>query len=423
MISNYKFTENAFLPRTVVIPLVQEKDSICIPVVKPEEVVKEGQLIARSDYSEIHSSVPGTVKDICHLRCPDGRIEKSIIIQTHGSFDYLGKKINAEPWETLSPASIEKKLLDKGIINTFSCFKPVSLSEQIKTIHRNKTRAIIVRLFDEDTLRISDSLLTKFYYEQIYKGAKILAKTIEADGIIFVMSNKEIEERSLENDEKQGIYYLGTKIKKYTNGFKRELISLFDKTLKKNCKFGISRKDIFIDSYTLLDIYNAVVYGLPVMSRCINVTGNCLASSCFLNIRLGFTLKELINQLGGFIKQPGSIIINGRICGTAVTSLDIPITKYVKSVEFLSNANLTDSQVYSCIKCGACRTSCPVHLAPDILFSYVLKKSDIPQAFLNTATMCINCGICNTVCQARIPLCQAITMIKYKTEQINEKQE
>ena len=420
MISNYKFTENAFLPKTVTIPLVQEKDSICVPVIKPGEQVKEGQLIAHSDYSDIHSPIPGTVTDITPVRCPDGKIEKAIIIQTHGSFTYLGKKLTEEKWESLSPASIEKNLSSKGIINTFSCSKPISLTDQIKKILRNKTRAIVVRLFDEDTFRISDQLMTQFYFEKVYTGAKILAKAIEADGIVFVLSYKDIKNLNLENDEKQNIYYLGTKINKYTNGFKRELISLFDKTIKKTCRFSVTRKDIFIDSYTLLDIYNAVVSDLPVLSRCVHFTGNCLTASCFLNVRIGFTLKDLIIQFGGFIKQPGSIIINGKIVGNALTSLDVPITKYVKSVEFFSKANLTDSQVYSCVKCGVCRNSCPVHIAPDVLFEYVLKKTDIPQAFLQMSTLCINCGICNTVCQARIPLCQTITMIKYKTEQAYE---
>lgn len=421
MISNYKFTENAFLPKTVTIPLVQDKDSICNPVIKPGEVVREGQLIAKSELSEIHSPVPGTVTDIHPVRCPNGKIEKAIIIKTQGSFDYLGKKLNEEKWESLSPASIEQKLSEKGILNTFSCTKPEALTDQIKKILRNRTRTIVVRLFDEDTLRISDSLMTKFYFDKIKTGAAILAKTIDADGILYVLSAKDLKEMELENNEKQGIYYLGTKIKKYTTGFKREIISLFDKTLKKSCKLSISRKDIFIDSYTLIDIYNAVVYGLPVLTRTINIAGNCLSASCFLNVRLGFTLKELIIQLGGFIKPPKTIIINGRICGNAVTSLDIPITKYVKSVEFLSKSYMTDSQVYSCVKCGLCRNKCPVRLAPDILYEYVLKKTDIPQAFLNTATMCINCGICNTYCQSRIPLCQTITMIKYKTEQNNGK--
>ena len=421
MIHNYKHTENAFLPKTVVIPLVQEKDIYCKPVIKIGEEVQEGQVIARSDLSVIHSPIPGTVKDICSVNCPDGKIEKALIINMHGSFSYLGKKHKEEEWQKLSPATLEQKLDDKGIVNVFSCTKSVPVTEQIKSFLRKKSKTIVVRLFDEDTMRITDSLMTSFYFDQIYQGAKILAKITDANGILFVLSNKELKNRKLENDEKQGIYYLGVDTKDFTNGFKYGIINAFNKSMRKSCPLSVSRYDFFIDSYTLYDIYNAVVLDEPVLSRHINFTGASLPASCFLNVKLGFTLKDIVKQLGGFSKNLAAVIINGKICGNSVNSLDIPITKYVKSVEFLSKNNSTDSQVYSCIKCGACRYNCPVGIAPDILYEYAQKKTDLPKDFLMTATLCINCGLCNTVCQARIPLCQVITMIKNKLDE-NEEQ-
>ncbi len=420
MIHNYKYTENAFLPKTVTIPLVQERDIYCKPVIKIGEDVKEGQIIASSDESVIHSPIPGTVKDLCSINCPDGKIEKALVIDMQGSFSYLGKKQKEEQWRSLSPASLERKLDQKGIVNIFSCTKSVPLTSQIKTFIRKKSRTIVVRLFDEDTQRISDSLMTHFYFDQVIEGARILAKITDADGILFVMNSKDIKNRKLENDEKQKIYYMGLDIKKYTNGFKHGIINAFNKTMHRTCPLSVNRNDFFIDSYTLYDIYNAVVYDLPVLSRHIHFTGNCLPASCFLNVKLGFSLRDVVQQLGGFIKNLEAVIINGRICGNSLNSLDIPITKYVKSVEFLSKNYTTDSQVYSCVKCGECRYKCPVHIAPDILYEYAFKKTDVPEKFLQTATLCINCGLCNTVCQARIPLCQVITMIKNKMDDKDE---
>ena len=68
MIHNYKYTENAFLTKTVIIPLVQEKDSICKPKVKPGEIVEEGQIIAGSDFSVIHSPAWHFSASICVTR-------------------------------------------------------------------------------------------------------------------------------------------------------------------------------------------------------------------------------------------------------------------------------------------------------------------------------------------------------------------
>ena len=422
MTQNYKYTENAFLPGCVTIPLVQEKNIICKPVIKIGEIVKEGQIIAQSEESYIHSPIPGTVKGIVPVHCPDGKIEQAIQIVTKGSFSYLGKELEKQNWSDLSPASLQKKLEGKGLVNTFSCTKSIPLTSQIEKYLRSKNKVIIVRLFDEDSLRISDSLMTQFYFEQIKEGAYILAKILDAQGILFVINAKDINQKQLENDTKHNICYMGVSPKKYLNGFKHGIVNLYNKNFKKNCGLSISRDDFYIDSYTLYDIYNAVVYDIPVMSRAVHFTGNCLVASCFLNVRNGFLLKDVIKQLGGFVKNPGSVIINGKLCGNSVNSLEIPITKYVKSVEFISKSYTTDSQVYSCIKCGSCRYICPVNIAPDILFEYVLKKNEVPQAFLHTSTLCINCGLCNTVCQARIPLCQVITMLKNNMENNNEEE-
>mgnify|MGYP003301491270 CR=1 FL=1 len=130
--------------------------------------------------------------------------------------------------------------------------------------------------------------------------------------------------------------------------------------MKKNCSFSVTRNDLFIDSYTLYDVYNCIIYDKPVISRYIHFSGNCLKASCFLNVRYGITIREMISQLGGFVKIPATVIINGRIVGNAVNSLDVPITKYVKSIAFLSKDKATDKQIYSCINCGSCAGQCPV---------------------------------------------------------------
>ena len=84
-VKNYKYTQNAFLPKITTISLSQEKDCICNPIVKVGDVVKEGDVIAEPDSTEkdkalIHSSVPGKVINIISSLCPNGRIEKSIQI-------------------------------------------------------------------------------------------------------------------------------------------------------------------------------------------------------------------------------------------------------------------------------------------------------------------------------------------------------
>jgi Na+-translocating ferredoxin:NAD+ oxidoreductase RnfC subunit len=55
-----------------------------------------------------------------------------------------------------------------------------------------------------------------------------------------------------------------------------------------------------------------------------------------LNVRIGQTIGDVINKIGGFSKYPSKIIINGESYGNVVSSFDVTITKYVKSVSFVS---------------------------------------------------------------------------------------
>ena len=81
-IKNYKTSQKAFLPKVVKIPLSQESESHYKALVKPGDIVKEGDVIAQTEISKgwtssIHSSVPGKVIAAEPCISPNGRQEFS----------------------------------------------------------------------------------------------------------------------------------------------------------------------------------------------------------------------------------------------------------------------------------------------------------------------------------------------------------
>lgn len=416
VIKNYKYTQNAFLPKELDISLSQESDLKYRSVVKTGDKVKEGDIIARvTDSSDvtsyIHSSVPGTVMDIAPCFSPDGKQDFAIKIKFGGSFNYLGKKTKETDTEYLTSSTIIQNLLDKGVINTFYTSKPVNLGSQIK--QNNEFKNLIVRLYDEDPYRITDSLITKFYHKEIIKGAEVLAKAINASGIIFAIDQKFEHKEFFDEVNMANFRLLEMNIKKYPCGTPREITSAFKRSgMKKACNFEITKKDLFTDASTVYEVYKAGVCSIPSISKMVHFSGNCLYSSCLLDVRIGTPIKDIVSQIGGFSKQPAKIVINGSICGTSVQSMNVPITKYVKSVEFISNHKITDTQIYSCVNCGNCRFICPVKISPDILYNNTVNFKFLPENFAASSMACIECGLCNTVCPSRLPLSQTITYIK-----------
>lgn len=422
VIKDYKDSQKAFLPRFVSIPLAQEEGCNFKSLVKVGDKVHEGDVIAEGELSPdkktyIHSSVPGTVSAIEPIEAPNGRQEFCLKIRFGGAFSYLGKKHSEREAASFSALEIPQKLISLGVLNTFKGSVPENLGYEIEKLLQNKKKAenVIVRLFDEDPYRITDSLISKFYFDQLVKGARILAKAINAKGIVFAIDQKFANKDIFKNEEYKDIKALEMNIRRYPCGTPREIVSAFVRgPLKRNCVFCISKSDLFVDASTAYEVYKAAGLSIPSVERFVHFSGDCLNASCLLEVKLGITLRDLVQQLGGFIKEPAHIIINGMLCGISVQSLDVPITKYVKSVEFLSKKHRTDEQIYSCINCGNCRFACPVKLSPDILYNHTINYKLLNERFMASSLACIECGLCNTVCPARLPLCQTIKVLKNK---------
>lgn len=424
-LKNYKFSENSFLPRTVTVILRSEKKSSYKCLVRPGDFVEEGEVIARPSVEAslkacIHSPVPGKVLDILPTYCADGSIETGVKIQFGGKFNYLGKIIKEQDLGFISQSQIIKNLTENGIINTFDIVNPVSLGEQISNIEK-KNPVIVVRLFDDDTTMLCDSLYTKFFFQEIVKGARALAKAIDASGILFAVNSKHGLKQKLEAYKDDSISFFEVSASKYPAGNSKSICRLYSKCKHKpEAIKAISIKDVFVDSGTMHEVYKSVYLGIPSVSHYVHFSGNCIPVSCFLNIVNGTSLEEIVGQLSHFVKTPARIIINGQLRGNTVTALDVPVSKNVKSVYFFSSEKIMDNYIYQCVNCGNCRLYCPQQIAPDLLYNYSIGRIVISENVRKSAGLCTQCNLCNSVCPSRLPLSQAIAVIKTNSKGSND---
>lgn len=421
ILKNYKISQNSFISKEFIIPLEQEYATDYKNIVEKGDIVKEGQVIAVSTVNSkskktsdestfIHSPVPGKVLDILPVYTSSGKQKFAVKIKFGGEFSYLGKKITEKSIENLTSSQIIAELIEKGVINTYNLRKIENPGIQIKN---NSFKNLVVRLFDEDAFRFTDSLVAKLYTNEIIKGAQVLAKAMNCYGILFVTDQKFEKKDELENLNISNLRILQVKTKKSPCGTQKQIEQAFKKSgLKKSSNLEITKNDFFTDASTLYEVYKAVICSTPSVSHLVHFSGNCLFSSCVLDVKIGTTLNDIVKQIGGFAKEPSVIVINGLIYGNSVESLNVPISKSVKSVEFISKTKITDNQIYSCVNCGNCRYVCPSKISPDVLYSYAVNFKEIPEVLKNTVLSCEECGLCNTVCPARLPLTKTISYLK-----------
>lgn len=424
IVKNYKDTQNAFLPKTVTVPLFQERNIDCVSIVKIGDTVKEGDIIAISqNFDEkinIHSPIPGKVIDILPCICSNGQQKFAIKIQLQGSFSHLGKRIKVEQNLPDTVSKLSEHLIEKGVLNTFKISEPVNLGLQLLQLKKDSN--LVLRMYDEDPFRITDSLISKFFTEEVMIGAQIISNVLNCKGVLLALDQKFSEKNKIDLKKYTNFKILEMMLKKYPSGTPREIISGFNRRIKSTSNFKVSKTDLFIDSSTAYEVYKAVICNTPSIERYVHISGNCINTSCLLNVKIGTNVSDIVNSLGGFIKSPRQVIINGQIVGNAVNSLNFPITKNTKSIMFISTRNFTDNQLYSCINCGNCRFNCHAKLSPDIIYNYVINFQEINNELKKTVLACIDCGQCNTVCPARLPLAQTIDILRKQilAEEVSE---
>ena len=131
-----------------------------------------------------------------------------------------------------------------------------------------------------------------------------------------------------------------------------------------------------------------------------------------MKTKIGTPIYKLIEECGGFVENPGKIVINGTICGNAISDMSVPITKYVKSVTFLSEKVFTDRRIFPCIHCGNCYRICPVNIKPNLIYEAYMKNPTITPYIKEMATICTDCRLCNMNCPSRLPLYQTVEQVK-----------
>lgn len=427
-----KFSEaaNAFLPSHSIVPLEDEGKGSSEILINEGDSVKEGQVIAKSKNNYVHAPISGIVEQISDGIFSSGKKGLCAKIALKGELVFTGKKLEETGWAGYEAETLAYRIKEGGIVNTFD--KKLPLYLQIKNISKKENLALFLRLFDEDPGILTEKFVSEKYAEKVVLGALILAKAIGAKIVVLAkLKNSEIkvDENSFANENGIKIVPVEIDSKKYPCGTKHNLVAAAKKALQsdstgKEIAKTLGKNDFFIDSVTSLHIYEAIALGKPEINALLHVTGDCLMSAAIMNVKLGTTLRDLVKMCGGFKRNLSKIVINGMMKGISVENLDIPVTKSMKSVEFVPANEIRKQYSELCVRCGECRKICPAELWPGNLYR-VLHISGRENGLLDTdsiaesSLLCLECGLCNSVCPSRLPLQQSISILK---EKVNGKQ-
>ncbi len=407
--------EDAPLPKRVVLPLGQEGNRTCKPVVQVGEQVRTGQLVGRSDdflVAPVHASISGRVTDIRPWFDPKGNEVLSVIVESDGKDSWLEEILSDERFLEKETAQILSKLKAAGVVEIgppsvplhAKFAKPEPSKQFLFLVGIPQTRLVdtlIINGIDAEPGMAAKGAVLNKYSSEITAGIKILQKLVGSAKVVLALGSQNL---SL-NGELAG---LGIKVfrgkDKYPIGLNPILIK---------CVTGReiplphgNEQDIgvaVVDAVSLVHLVEAVRDLKPQVDKVVSLSGAGMTVVKNYRVRLGTVVQDLLEQLAGLKGEPVKVIAGGAMTGAALMSTNIPITKETDALIFQTATEVKRFSSDACINCGLCVRHCPSRLLPNELSKYC-EFSMFEEARDKYLLHCIECGICAYVCPEKRPM-------------------
>lgn len=302
------------LPKIATIFLNQNLGAPSTPVVKKDDVVKVGQLIAKAEGfigANIHSPYSGTVTNIDLVSDALGFKKTAIIISVEGD-EWLetidtSSKINKEI--TLSKSEIIERMKACGIVGLGGACFPTHVKYMLP--ENKKVEYLLVNAAEcEPYITIDHRMMLERAEECMVGIQALLIASGAPKAIIGVENNKPDAIEHLTKVASQYANIEVTPLKtKYPQGAEKQLIKALVNREVPNGKLPIEIGVIVNNITTCHAVYEAVQKNKPLIETFLTVSGKYLENKKNYQVRIGTPVAEILGQVG--IPENTGKIISG----------------------------------------------------------------------------------------------------------------
>lgn len=412
--SNSFSIRNAPIPSLAVIPMQQHMGAPAECLVNVGDKVEEGMLIGKSTgyfSANVHSSIPGTVKDIQEIYLPTGMKSKVVLIELEGEFRKPGSK--SDDWRSASPKDLLDKIVNMGIVGLGGATFPTHIKYNLKP--EVKLEYFVVNGVECEPFLTCDHRLMLEKTNEILEGIEIINKIMNPQDIyIGIEKNKPDALAVFEQTiGAKGLPFKVMPLKvKYPQGDEKQLLKALIGREVPSGGLPLDIGAVVSNVGTVFAIYEAVCLNKPLIERIVTVSGTAVKTPSNLKVRIGTKIGDLIDECNGVSKKPGKIIVGGPMMGFATADLNAPVTKGTSGVLVLSVREANLAGELTCIQCGKCVAACPLGLNPTTLYKLV-DHGLYEEAKAESLFDCKECGCCAFVCPSHIPLVQGMRLGKF----------
>ena len=429
--------KDAGTPPELVVSLHQHAGAPADPDVSVGERVTKGQIIAHAVHNRIsanvHAPTSGIVTAIEEriLPHPSHLADQCIVIQSDDKNEWVSEpeKGYLKPIADYQNTDIEtllERIQQAGIVGLGGAVFPTAV--KISGAKHHPIDTFIINGAECEPYITCDDMLMRERSADIVSGIRIIQHMVKPKKcLIGIEDNKpqaiEAMTQACQNDPDIEVISVPTI---YPSGDIKQLTKILTgieiPAGTRSVAAGILGQNVG----TLYSIFQAVVEGIPSISRITTVTGNGVIQPQNMEALIGSSFAWLAQQAGGLTKMADHLIMGGPMMGFAIEDDATPIVKATNCALFISSSQLRESNsafsnqpTMPCIRCGKCMDACPVYLLPQQLYWHIRAK-DFDKAQEHHLKDCIECGCCSYVCPSHIPL---VDYYRFAKTEIREQRE
>ena len=389
-------------PKTLVISMSQHLGAPANPIVQVGDTVKVGQKIGEAAgfiSAPVHSSVSGTVVAVePRMHATRGSEVMAVVIESDGK-DTLHESVKPnKDLDSLTPDEIIDIVREAGIVGMGGAGFPTC----VKLKPAKPVDTILLNGCECEPLLTADHRVLLEFADDIIYGLKAILKTTGAEkGLIVIEDNKpdaiELMQAKVADIENIEVVVAKTK---YPQGAEKTLIK---RVMGRQVPRGGLPADVgvIVDNIsTVKAISDAIQTGMPLIERVATVTGEKIKNPGNYIVKIGTSVKEMIDYCGGTTDDDVLIKMGGPMMGFELSDLNVPMMKGSNGIIAIDTDQTAEQP---CIKCGRCVDVCPMDLSPLYFAKYADEENWQGMKDMNVMD-CVECRCCQYICSSKIPL-------------------
>jgi electron transport complex protein RnfC len=417
-----KRIEDAPIPEHLAVPMIQHLGGPAKPKVAKGDEVKKGQLVGEATgfvSANVHSPVSGKVSGIEERPIYQGIEASCVLIENDGREEWADGMNVERDASSLSPKEIVDVVFDAGVVGMGGATFPTHV--KLTPPDDVSIDVVILNGAECEPYQTCDHRLMLETPQTIIEGLRLVMRAVSAErGFVGIEANKPdaIREMSRAAASIENVT-VASLAACYPQGAEKQLIKALTGREVPAGGLPLHIGVVVQNVGTAHAVYEAVIWGRPLIQRVVTVTGDCVSRPGNYLVRVGESASELLEHAGvraGMRK----LIAGGPMMGIAQRTAEFPVAKGVTSLLTLAKAE--PSYWQACIRCGRCVDVCPMGLLPCEL-SILIEGRRYDEAAKANVQDCFECGCCTYVCPARRPIVQMVKLAKAELAKAKKQEE